>query len=470
MEKNTWKDRVAFERFQMIAPILDETLEADKARKAKLIQETAEKNNVDKRTIYRYLKAFREGGFEELIPADHGHGSAKKLSPRFNELFEEAKMLKAEVPGRSVHDIIRILELEDRAEPGELKRSTLQKHLFDAGFSKRQLALHNENRTNAARRFWKKHRMDLVQGDIKYSHDIRFGGKVKTVYLSTLLDDHSRFPLASRWFPDQKKERVEFTFREAVQKYGLFDKAYVDRGSQYISNDLIRACARLGIVVRHTPKKSGKSKGKVEKLHQVVEKFLLEAELKDYESLDAFNYAWAAYLELNYVDEPHEGLEENYKAQGVEVDRNELTPRKEFMRDTRELRFADASVVREAFLKHKSGRVTKGATVSVEGHIYGVDQSCIGASAEIIYDMADLSIVTVKCPGKEPMRCPRVKIGEYVDFEQPIPQAVKNVKPSTSRMLDAMEKKYGARKAGMMDAISYASFLNGKKNEEEGKH
>ena len=467
MEKIPWKDRVAFERFQMIAPILDKTLETDKARKAKLIQEIAEKNDVNKRTIYRYLKAYQEKKFEGLIPADHGHGSAQKLSPRFNELFEEAKALKAEVPGRSVHDIIKILELEDRAEHGELKRSTLQKHLFDAGFSRRQLTLHNENRTNAARRFWKKHRMELVQGDIKYSHDIRFGGKKKTVYLSTLLDDHSRFPLASRWFPDQTKERVEFTFREAVLKYGLFDKAYVDHGSQYISNDLIRACARLGIVVRHAPKKSGKSKGKVEKYHQIVEKFLLEAELKDYETLDAFNYAWAAYLELNYIDDPHEGLEENYKAQGVEVDKTELTPKKEFTRDTRELRFADASVVREAFLKHKSGRVTKGATVSVEGHIYGVDQSCIGASAEIIYDMADLSVVTVKCPGKEPMRCQQVKIGEYVDFEQPIPQAVKNVKPSTSRMLDAMEKKYGAVKAGMMDAISYASFMNKNENKEE---
>ena len=467
MNKIPWKDRKAFERFQMIAPILDETLEMDKARKAKMIQEIAEKNDVTRRTIYRYLKAFQEKGYDGLIPADHGHGSAQKLSPRFNELFEEAKVLKAEVPGRSVHDIIKILELEDRAEHGELKRSTLQKHLFEAGFSRRQMALHNENRTNAARRFCKNHRMELVQGDVKYSHDIRIGGKIKTVYLSTLLDDRSRFPLASRWFPDQTKERVEFTFREAVLKYGLFDKAYVDNGSQYISNDLIRACARLGIIVKHTPKRSGKSKGKVEKYHQIVEKFLLEAELKDYETLDAFNYAWAAYLELNYIDEPHEGLEENYKAQGVEVDRKELTPKKEFMRDTRELRFADASVVREAFLKHKSGRVTKGATVSVEGHIYGVDQSCIGSSAEIIYDMADLSTVTVKCPGKEPMKCPRVKIGEYVDFKQPVPQAVKNVKPPTSRMLDAMEKKYGAMKAGMMDAISYASFMNKKESEEE---
>ena len=469
MEKIPWKDRKAFERFQMITPLLDETLETDKARKAKLIQEIAEKNDVDKRTIYRYLKSFREKGFEGLIPADHGHGSAKKLSPRFDELFEEAKILKAEVPERSVHDIIKILELEDRAEHGELKRSTLQKHLFDAGFSKRQLTLHNENRTNAARRFCKKHRMELAQGDIKYSHDIKIGGEKKTVYLSSLLDDHSRFPLESRWFRDQTKERVEFTFREAVLTYGLFDKAYVDNGSQYISNDLIRACARLGIVVRHTPKRSGKSKGKVEKYHQVVEKFLLEAELKSFETLEEFNLYWAAYLELNYVDEPHEGLEEYYKAQGIEVDRNELTPRKEFMRDSRELRFADASVVREAFLKHKSGRVSKGATVSVEGHYYGVGQELIGASVEIIYDMSDLSTVVVKYPGKDPMKCPQVKIGEYVDPKQPIPAAVQNVKPTTSRMLDAMEKKYSAMKAGMMDAISYASFMSKKENEEE-KH
>ena len=140
MNKIPWKDRKAFERFQMIAPILDETLEMDKARKAKMIQEIAEKNDVTRRTIYRYLKAFQEKGYDGLIPADHGHGSAQKLSPRFNELFEEAKVLKAEVPGRSVHDIIKILELEDRAEHGELKRSTLQKHLFEAGFSRRQMA------------------------------------------------------------------------------------------------------------------------------------------------------------------------------------------------------------------------------------------------------------------------------------------------------------------------------------------
>ena len=470
MADDQWKSDTAFARFQMITPLLEKSLEADKAMKAKKVQETASKYQVSERTIYRYLAAYSTNGFNGLMPSDKGHGVPKEVSPRFDDLFNEAKRLKAEVPQRSVNDIITILELEERAEPGELKRSTLQRHLYNAGFSKRQLIIHNENRTNAARRFCKAHRMQLVQGDIKYSSSapITIAGKKVVVYLSSLLDDHSRFPLFSRWFPDQKKDRVEYSFREAILKYGVFDKAYVDHGGQYISKDLKKSCARLGIVIRHAPVKSGKSKGKVEKFHQVVDKFLLEASLKEYDSLEAFNYSWESYLEVKYTEESHGGIIEFYKAQDVEVDPKEMTPRKEFERDSRPLRFPDAAVVREAFLKHKPGRVSKGATVSVDGYYYGVNQEWIGASVDIFYDSSDLSTVTVKYPGVEPVKCSRVKIGEYVDFEQPVPKAVKDVKPTSSRMLDALEKKYAERKPSGK-GISFAEYLEETNQNEEEK-
>ena len=126
-----------------------------------------------------------------------------------------------------------------------------------------------------------------------------------------------------------------------------------------------------------------------------------------------------------------------------------------------------AAVVREAFLKHKSGRVSKGATVSVDGYYYGVNQEWIGASVDIFYDSSDLSTVTVKYPGLEPVKCSRVKIGEYVDFEQPVPKAVKDVKPTSSRMLDVLEKKYAERKPSGM-GISFAEYLEEiNQNEEE---
>uniref|UniRef100_UPI0035B518E4 hypothetical protein n=1 Tax=Peribacillus tepidiphilus TaxID=2652445 RepID=UPI0035B518E4 len=46
-------------------------------------------------------------------------------------LLEEAFLLRREVPGRSVSQIIQILEWEGKAQPGHLKRSTLQEKLAE---------------------------------------------------------------------------------------------------------------------------------------------------------------------------------------------------------------------------------------------------------------------------------------------------------------------------------------------------
>ena len=53
-----------------------------------------------------------------------------------------------------------------------------------------------------------------------------------------------------------------------------FDAAYFDNGSQYVAKQLKFSLARLGITVRQAPLRSGKSKGKIEKFHQVVDAFL----------------------------------------------------------------------------------------------------------------------------------------------------------------------------------------------------
>ncbi len=65
-----WQDDAALERFQMIAPLLDEDL--DPAKRIQLRRQTAEQNGLSDKTISRYEKAFREGGFEGLKPKSGG--------------------------------------------------------------------------------------------------------------------------------------------------------------------------------------------------------------------------------------------------------------------------------------------------------------------------------------------------------------------------------------------------------------
>ena len=100
-------------------------------------------------------------------------------------------------------------------------------------------------------------------------------------YLSSAIDDHSRYVIQSEFYDNQEKGIVEDTLRKAVLKTGKFDACYFDRGSQYIAKQLNLSLSRLGITVRLAPPASGQSKGKVEKFHQVVDMYLRSKSASD---------------------------------------------------------------------------------------------------------------------------------------------------------------------------------------------
>ena len=98
-------------------------------------------------------------------------------------------------------------------------------------------------------------------------------------YLSSAIDDHSRYLVHSRFYDNQEESIVEDTFRNVLLKAGACDAVYFDNGSQYVAKQLKFSLARLGITVRHAKVRSGKSKGKIEKFHQVADAFLREARI-----------------------------------------------------------------------------------------------------------------------------------------------------------------------------------------------
>ena len=121
-----------------------------------------------------------------------------------------------------------------------------------------------EKRKSSSRRFYRLHRMELLQGDIKYGPDIRLrdGTLIKT-YLSSLNDGHSRFIVQSEFYDNQRQKVVEDTFHKAILTYGKCDACYLDNGAQYTTNHLHIALARLGIRVRHAKPRACQTKGKI---------------------------------------------------------------------------------------------------------------------------------------------------------------------------------------------------------------
>ena len=179
-EVKKWQDEEALKRYQMIAPLLDEDL--DEAKRCQLREEIAARYEISKRSLYRYEAKYREEAFDGLRPMNREKRRSQALPENYDEIVGEAIQLKREVPKRSVRQIIKILEIEGYAAPGVLKASTLQRYLYNAGLGVKQMKRYTEKRETSSRRFCRPHRMELLQGDIKYGPDIRLsdGTLIKT--------------------------------------------------------------------------------------------------------------------------------------------------------------------------------------------------------------------------------------------------------------------------------------------------
>lgn len=453
-----WQDKKALDRYTMIAPLLDETL--DPAKRTIMREEIAEREMLSTRTLYRYEAAFKDNGFSGLRPVAGERKISKKLPENFPEILKQAIQLKREVPKRSVERIIFILEQEGWVAPGVLKRSTLERYLYQAGFGVKQMQMYQDARESSSKRYCKPHRMMLLQADIKYGCRLPIGknGAMIQTYLSSAIDDHSRYVIQSQFYANQEEIIVEDTFHKVLLKAGKFDTAYVDNGSQYVARQLRLSLAKLGITVRFAPIKSGKSKGKIEKFHQVVDSFLAEAKIHNVKTLEELNHHWSNYLEEYYHKDAHDGIKEYYESFGVDVPAEGITPLQEWNRDTRALCFLDTAVVAEAFLYHETRKVDKGACFSFKGKRYEARTSLIGATIEISYDPNAPETVTVNYPGMESFTAKPVKIGPFCDKNPAIPAAMQKAKPESSRMLDVLEKKREQSMNRMADAISFGSF------------
>ena len=451
-----WREDEAVSRFSLISPLLDDTL--DEAKRIQIRSDIAERNGLSVRTIYRYEKAYHDAGFNGLKPKERG--STLPLPDNFQTLLGEAIQLRREVPSRSVKKIIDILELEGKVAPGVLKRSTLQRHLANAGFSERHMRMYKDARKSSSKRFCKPHRMMLVQADIKYGLKLPIGrnNAMVQMYLSSAIDDHSRLILESSFYDNQEAPVVAETIKKAILRHGRMDAVYFDNGSQYVAKQLRQSLAILGIRINFAPIRSGKSKGKIEKFHQVVDSYLDEARAKKIKTLEELNEYWQIFLDEYYHKDAHEGIREYYKGLGVTVPPEGITPIQEWNRDKRPLTFMDAGVVAKAFLNHEERLVDKGACISFQGRKYETKPSLIGCKVSISYDPAASEIITVSCPGIEPFEAKPLDIGSFCDKTPALPISMQEAEVKTSRLLDALEKRRDENRQMKTDAISFTGY------------
>ena len=440
MKNDRKAEAIAAERVQLLSPLLAEGLDAAKAQQLK--QVICQQTGLSERTVRRYLIQYKEEGFMGLKPKGRGRSCSSEAIPI--PILEQAILLRREVPGRSVSQIIQILEWEGRVRPGQIKRSTLQEKLLESGYSSRHMRLYGDSGV-AARRFQHRQRNQLWHSDIKYGPYLPIGpnGQKKQVYLVVFIDDATRFVLHGQFYPTLDQVIVEDCFRQSIHKFGVPDTVYFDNGKQYRTKWMGRTCSKLGIRLLFAKPYSPESTGKVERFNRVVDSFLQEATIEKPQTLDRLNHLFDVWLAECYQNKSHSALP------------HKASPECAYRSDRKALKFPDPQELAQAFLHYEARKVDKAGCINFNGRKYEVGLTFIGSTVDVVYDPADTTELTIEHPGYAPWRVCELVIGEQAGKRPKMPEHMGLCQTDVSRLLVSATQRHQLRQQQVSPAISY---------------
>ncbi|MGH8295994.1 MAG: DDE-type integrase/transposase/recombinase [Steroidobacteraceae bacterium] len=338
---------------------------------------------VSRNTLDRWIRAYRAGGFEALVPAAR-HVSARTPMG----LLELAEALRIEEPARTASQIARVIAELNGWAPSP---RTIQRHLLRAG-----LPFRGAEAPKAFGRFEAEGPNELWTGDALHGPAIA-GHKT---YLCAFIDDFSRAFVGYRWGYAEDTLRLEAALRHGLAARGIPRRLYLDNGSAMVSRQLLRACATLGIVLVHSRPGKPQGRGKIERAFRTVrEQFLIELAHTDLDSLDALNALFSAWVESVYHRQVHSETGcaplERFLSAGAP------SP-------------ASPEQLKEAFLWAERRRVTKTATVSLFSNHYEVDPALVGEQIELVFDPFELTEIEVRFQGRPMGRAVPRRISRHV--------------------------------------------------------
>lgn len=165
----------------------------------------------------------------------------------------------------------------------------------------------SENKRRLA--FSKQYANQMWQADTMFGPYVPTGNGGKTqTKLIAFIDDASRVICHGEFFFSETSETLLNALRCAIYKRGLPEQLYVDNGAIYSCKEIVLTCARLGIILSHTPVRDGAAKGKIERLFRTVREQFLSRNL-DLSNIEALNNAFTLWVEDEYNSRTHSTLQ-----------------------------------------------------------------------------------------------------------------------------------------------------------------
>jgi len=323
-------------------------------------------------TIRHWLKRYRVGGFDALLPKPRADRGRPRKIP--DDLAEHLCAIKEQHPKLSVPAVIRHARTSGHFPNNlALAPATVHRLLSREGLMRKRT---DEPTTLDRRRFAFARAGELWMSDVMHGPPVAVEGRARRkTYLIAFLDDATRLVPFAAFALAENTHVFLPVFKQALLRRGLPERLYVDNGANFRSHHLALVCAKLGIALIHARPYQPQGKGKLERWFRTVRAQLLASLLpEDTATLEALNRRLWAYVEGEYHRTPHRSLHGD-------------TPLEQWARTADRVRFPEPDLdLNTLFLFETARRVQKDRTVSLNGVVYEVDAALVGEKVTLRYD------------------------------------------------------------------------------------
>ena len=270
------------------------------------VTEVAERYGVSRQSVHTWLVRYRQEGIAGLEDRSHQVRNHPWRIPA--EVEEAICELRRGHPKWGP----RRLGFEmDRRGFGQVTRSTVYRTLV----RNRLVEPESRRRRRKDYRRWERGTaMELWQLDVTASAFLIDGTEVKIV---TGIDDHSRFCVLAKAVMRATARPVCLAFVNAMRVYGVPEEVLTDNGKVFTGRfhkpgvpvEVLfdRICRENGITHRLTKIHSPTTTGKIERLHQTLQRELLDVH-GPFENIEALQAALDAWRQEYNTDRPHQSL------------------------------------------------------------------------------------------------------------------------------------------------------------------
>ena len=314
-------------------------------------------------TFEKWEHAYRKNGFDGLCPKKRSDAGISRKFPE--AAITETIRLKEKFPKASATLIYNKLIVDGFISKKETSLSTVQRFFRKNNLKKPFIQI-----TKDRKAFEEEFPCMMYQADTSYTLYITENGVRRRTYLIHILDDHSRLIVGARFFYEDDAYNFQQVLKEAIARYGLCKKLYVDSGSPYKNKQLSKICIAAGIVELHTPIRDGSAKGKCERSFKTAkESWLYGFDPAEVSSIEELN------TELrNYVNMRNNSFNRNIGC----------TPMERYRKNIDKVRFPQSREwLDECFMNRETRKVYNDSTISIDKVSYDVPIQFISEWVEV---------------------------------------------------------------------------------------